>query len=164
MQPNRVEKYLFVSLLITLFPFYGQSFRIEDFSRLPRHSLCIGYPLKIASSASLTIDRLPKVRAQKSDNKVACPAGLDCCDSSFTALKGGFVLRDDGLLPGTFVFASRTQIAADENRRSQKPPAVWICARTFGERSKATGGQAPHFFLRRKKARRRISGGLSCFR
>jgi hypothetical protein len=35
----------------------------------------------------------------------------------------------------TFVFPSRTQKAADENRRSQKPPAAWICARTFGKRS-----------------------------
>ena len=45
------------------------------------------------------------------------------------------VLRDDGLLPGTFVFPSRTQKAADENRRSQKPPAAWIYARTFGKQS-----------------------------
>jgi hypothetical protein len=36
------------------------------------------------------------------------------------------------LLPGNFVFPSSTQKAADENCRSQKPPAVWICARTFG--------------------------------
>jgi hypothetical protein len=38
--------------------------------------------------------------------------------------KGGFVSRDDGLQRGTFVFSSLTQKAADENRRSQKPPAV----------------------------------------
>ena len=37
------------------------------------------------------------------------------------------------LQPAYFVFPSRTQKAADENRSSQKPPAVWICARTFGK-------------------------------
>jgi plasmid maintenance system killer protein len=42
-------------------------------------------------------------------------------------------LRDDGLLPGFFVFPSLTQKAADKNRSSQKPPAVWICARTYGK-------------------------------
>jgi hypothetical protein len=52
------------------------------------------------------------------------------------SFKDGFVLRGDGLLPGTFVFPSRTQKAADENRRSQKPPAAWIFTRTFGKRSK----------------------------
>jgi hypothetical protein len=61
---------------------------------------------------------------------------VDCFDSSFTAFKGSFVWRDDGLLAGTFVFPSLTQKAADKNRRSQKPPAVWLCARTFGKRSK----------------------------
>jgi hypothetical protein len=51
----------------------------------------------------------------------------------------GFVLRDDRLLQGYFVFTSRTQKAADKNRRSQKPPAAWICARTLanGLRRKA---------------------------
>jgi hypothetical protein len=39
------------------------------------------------------------------------------------------------LQPAYFVFPSRTQKAADENRSTQKPPAVWICARTFGRRS-----------------------------
>jgi len=32
------------------------------------------------------------------------------------------------LQPAYFVFPSRTQKAADENRSSQKPPAAWICA------------------------------------
>jgi len=43
--------------------------------------------------------------------------------------------HSDRLLPGYFVFPSRTQKAADENRSSQKPPAAWICARTFGSQS-----------------------------
>ena len=51
---------------------------------------------------------------------------------------GRGVLRDDGLLPDTFVFPSLTQKAADKNRRSQKPPAGWICARTFGKWTKDT--------------------------
>jgi hypothetical protein len=37
------------------------------------------------------------------------------------------------LQPAYFVFPSQTQKAADENRSSQKPPAAWICARTFGK-------------------------------
>ena len=32
-------------------------------------------------------------------------------------------------------FPSLTQKVVDENRRSQKPPAVWTCARTFGKRA-----------------------------
>jgi hypothetical protein len=50
-----------------------------------------------------------------------------------THFKGGFILRDDGMLPGSFVFPSLTQKAADKNRSSQKPPAVWIGARTYGK-------------------------------
>jgi hypothetical protein len=37
------------------------------------------------------------------------------------------------MLPGYFVFPSLTQKAADKNRRSQKPPTVWIGARTYGK-------------------------------
>jgi hypothetical protein len=43
-------------------------------------------------------------------------------------------LRDDELLPGYIVFVSRTRKAAEKNRSSQKPPAVWTFARTFGNR------------------------------
>jgi hypothetical protein len=45
------------------------------------------------------------------------------------------------MLPGTFVFPSLTQKAADKNRSSQKPPAVWICARTYGKWYKVDNGQ-----------------------
>jgi hypothetical protein len=50
-------------------------------------------------------------------------------------------MRDDGLLAAYFVFPSLTQKAADKNRRSQNPPAVWICARTYGIWYKVDNGQ-----------------------
>jgi hypothetical protein len=52
------------------------------------------------------------------------------------------------LLPAYFVFPSRTQKAADENRSSQKPPAARICARTFGNQSNEAKCSAAEFAKR----------------
>ena len=59
------------------------------------------------------------------------------------------------MLPGYFVFPSLTQKAADENRSSPKPPAVWIHTRNFGKQSRPSQ-RCPHSHGRRGKSR--ISG------
>jgi hypothetical protein len=80
------------------------------------------FPEFFSSISSYTICQ--KSVRENVTTKWSAPQALDCCDSSFTALNGGFVLRDDGLLSGYFVFPSRTQKAAEKNRSSQKPPAI----------------------------------------
>ena len=52
----------------------------------------------------------------------------------------GLVLRDDGLIPGYFVFPSLTQKAADKNRSSQKPPSVLRSLWQDGDFVKVAGG------------------------
>ena len=73
-------------------------------------------------------------------------------------LGGSKSSHSDRLLPAYFVFPSLTQKAADENRSSQKPPAVWICARPFGNQS--IFGRVPKILLHQKKPPSVSAGGL----